>query len=69
LPTADTGWSFGEAQLGHEDVGGDAEALLSSELFEDGVESGFCLVGDQEGLTAVTTEGDEVEVFGLLEAF
>jgi hypothetical protein len=53
--------------LGHEDVGGDAEALLSSDLFKDRVECVFCVVGGEEGLTAVTTEGDEVEVFRLLE--
>jgi hypothetical protein len=41
------------------EVGTRRRSLLSSELFEDGVESVFCLVGDQEGLTAVTTEGDE----------
>jgi hypothetical protein len=55
--------------LGHEDVGGDAKALLPSDLFEDGVKSVFCAFGVEEGLAAVTTEGDEVEVFGLLEAF
>ncbi len=55
--------------LGHEDVGGDAKALLPSDLFEDGVESVFRVFRREEGLTAVTTEGDEVEVFGLLETF
>jgi len=55
--------------LGHEDVGGDTEALLSSDLFEDGAESVFRVFRGEEGLTAVTTEGDEVEVFGLLETF
>jgi hypothetical protein len=53
--------------LGHEDVGGDAKALLPSDLFKYGVESVFRVFRGEEGLTAVTTEGDEVEVFGLLE--
>ena len=53
--------------LGQEDVGCDAEALLPSDLFEDGLESVFRVFRGEEGLTAVTTEGDEVEVFGLLE--
>ena len=48
--------------FGHEDVGGDTEALFSPDLFEDGVESVFCVVRGKEGLAAVTTKGDEVVV-------
>jgi hypothetical protein len=53
-------WLFGSERVGH-------PPLLSSDLFEDGVERVFRVVSGEEGLTAVTTEGDEMEVFGLLE--
>ncbi len=65
-------WGFvGEEMdvLGHEDVGGDAEALLLASLFEDLLEGVFCGGSLEEGLSVVTTEGDEVELVGLLEAF
>jgi hypothetical protein len=55
--------------LGHKDAGGYSEALLFSGLFEDLLDYIFCFVGVEQGLTLVTTEGDEVELFGLLEAF
>ncbi len=55
--------------LGHEDVGGNAETLLFAGLFEDLLEGVFCFFGVEEGLALVTTEGDEVELVGLLEAF
>jgi hypothetical protein len=42
---------------------------LFAGLFEDLLDCVFCFVGVEEGLTLVTTEGDEVELFGLLEAF
>jgi hypothetical protein len=54
--------------LGHEDVGGDAETLLFAGLFQDLLDCVFCCVGLEEGLTFVTAEGDEVELFGLLVA-
>src|SRR5258705_12068810 len=54
--------------LGHEDVGGQAEALLFAGLFEDLLEGVFCFFGAEEGLALVTTEGDEVELLRLLEA-
>ena len=53
----------------HEDVGDDGEALLSAGLFKDLLDCVFCCCGVEEGLTLVATEGDEVEVFGLLVAF
>jgi hypothetical protein len=43
--------------------------LLLAGLFEDLLDYVFCFVGVEQGLTLVTTEGDEVELFGLLEAF
>ena len=55
--------------LGHKDVGGYSEALLFAGLFEDLLDYVFCFVGVEQGLTLVTTEGDEVELIGLLEAF
>ncbi len=55
--------------LGHEDVGGYAEALLFTDLFEDLLDCVFCCWGVEEGLALVATEGDEVELLGLLEAF
>jgi hypothetical protein len=55
--------------LGHENVGGYAEALLFAGLFEDLLDGVFCFFGAEEGLALVTTEGDEVELVGLLEAF
>jgi hypothetical protein len=42
---------------------------LFAGLFEDLLDYVFCFVGVEQGLTLVTTEGDEVELFGLLEAF
>jgi len=65
------GWFVGQEMdvLGHEDVGGYTEALLPSDLFEDGVERVFCVFRSEKGLTAVTAEGNEVEVLGLLETF
>lgn len=35
--------------LGHEDVGGDAKALLPSDLFEDGAESVFRVFRARKG--------------------
>ena len=55
--------------LGHEDVGGDVETLLFAGFFEDLLESVFRSGGLEEGLSVVTTEGDEVKLVGLLEAF
>lgn len=55
--------------LGHRDVGGDAELLLATGLFEDLLGDVFCGVGFEEGLAAVTAEGDEVEVLCLLVAY
>ena len=55
--------------LRHEDVAGYIEALLFSGLFEDLEDGFFGFRGLEEGLTLVTTEGDEVGVAGLLEAF
>lgn len=55
--------------LGHENVGGYAEVLLFAGLFEDLLDCIFCFSGVEEGLTLVATEGDEVELPGLLEAF
>ena len=55
--------------LGHEDVRGYAEALLFAGLFEDLLDGVFCFFGVEEGLALVTTEGDEVELVGLLETF
>src|ERR1700716_3701748 len=55
--------------LGHEDVGGQAEVLLFAGLFEDLLDGVFCFFCVKEGLALVTTEGDEVELVGLLEAF
>jgi hypothetical protein len=49
--------------------GGYAEALLFAGLFEDLLNRVFCLWGVEEGLTLIATEGDEVELLGLLEAF
>ena len=46
--------------LGHEDVGGYAEALLFAGLFEDLLDCVFCRWGVEEGLALVATEGDEV---------
>jgi hypothetical protein len=54
--------------LGHQDVGRDAELLLLTGLFEDLLGDVFGGVGFEEGLPAVTTEGDEVEVLSLLVA-
>src|SRR5258705_1473033 len=54
--------------LGHEDVGGQAEALLFAGLFEDLLEGVFCFFRAEEGVALVTTEGDEVELLRLLEA-
>jgi hypothetical protein len=45
-----------------------AMALFAG-LFEDLLDYVFCFVGVEQGLTLVTTEGDEVELLGLLEAF
>jgi hypothetical protein len=55
--------------LGHKDVGGYSEALLLAGLFKDSLDYVFCFNGAEERLTLVTTEGDEVELLGLLEAF
>src|ERR1700716_21779 len=55
--------------LGDEDVAGYAEVLLFAGLFEDLLEGVFCFFCVKEGLALVTTEGDEVELVGLLEAF
>jgi len=55
--------------LGHEDVGGYAESLLFAGLFEDLLDGVFCFFGVEERLTFVTTEGDEVKLVGLVEAF
>jgi hypothetical protein len=55
--------------LGHENVGRDTETTLISSLFEDLLDGVFCFFGAEEGLALVTTEGDEVMLFGLLEAF
>src|SRR5882724_7629884 len=55
--------------LGYEDVGGYAEALLFAGLFEDLLYGVFCGGSLEEGLPFVTTEGDDVELVGLLETF
>lgn len=55
--------------LRHEDVGGYTETLLPAGLFEDLLNGVFCCGGVEEGLTLVATEGDEVEVVGLLVTF
>ncbi len=54
--------------LGHEDVGVDTGVVTGSGLFEE--EFGEVLVGcvGKVGETVVTTEGEEVEGFGLVEA-
>ena len=54
--------------LRHQDVGRDAEFLLLTGLFEDLLDAVFCGVGFEEGVSKVTTEGDEVEVPRLLVA-
>lgn len=54
--------------LRHEDVGRDTELLLLTGLLEDLLGDVFCGVGCEEGLAAVATEGDEVEVLCLLVA-
>jgi hypothetical protein len=54
--------------LGHEDVGRDAELLLLTDLFENLLGDVFCGGSFEEGLSEVTTEGDEVEVPHLLVA-
>jgi hypothetical protein len=54
--------------LGHQDVGGDTEALLLSGLFEEPLDCVLCLRGAEEVLSLVTAEGDEMEELGLLEA-
>jgi hypothetical protein len=53
--------------LWHENVGGYAKALLFAGLLEDLLDGVFCFFGVEEGLALVTTEGDEVELLGLLE--
>jgi hypothetical protein len=65
------GWFVGEQvdMLGHEDIGRDEEALLPARLFQESLDGVFYLGSVQEGLTFVATEGDEVEVAGLLKAF
>ena len=55
--------------LGHEDVGRNPEVLLLTSLFENLLNDVFCCFATEEGLALVTTEGDEVKLFGLLEAF
>jgi hypothetical protein len=55
--------------LGHDDVGRDTEALLFAGLFEDYLNDVFGGVGLKEGLTVVTTEGDEMEIPSLLVTF
>jgi hypothetical protein len=55
--------------LGHDDVGRDAEALLFADLFEDYLSDVFGGVGLQEGLTAVTAKGDEMEIPSFLVTF
>ena len=55
--------------LGHEDVGRDTEALLFAGLFEDSLGGVFGGVGLEEGLAAVTAEGDEMEVSSFLVTF
>jgi hypothetical protein len=52
--------------LGHEHVGIDAGTVTGSGLFEDGFDGGFGVGIVEVGKTVVTTEGDEVERFGLL---
>jgi hypothetical protein len=52
--------------LRHDDLGSDTEAVLFAGLFEDYLNDVLGGVGLKEGLTAVTAEGDEVEISGLL---
>lgn len=54
--------------FGHEDVSRDTEFLFLTDFFEDLLGGVFCGFGFEEGLAAVTTERDEVEVLGLLVA-
>ena len=42
--------------------------LLLTGLFEELLDGVFCFFGVEEGLTFVTTEGDEVKLVGLVEA-
>jgi hypothetical protein len=51
---------------GHEDVSGDQEGVAGCDFFEDLLEDCVGLRGAEQGLAMVTTEGDEVEVFGFL---
>jgi hypothetical protein len=55
--------------LGHEDVGVDDEVMGVPGLFDDSFEDVFGFGFFEVGKTAVTTEGDEVELACLLAAF
>ena len=52
--------------LGHQDVGDDAETLFCAGLLEDLFEGVFRFRSGEEGFSPVATEGDEVELPGLL---
>ena len=52
--------------LGHEDVGRNPEVLLLTSLFENLLNDVFCCFATEEGLALITTEGDEVELLGVV---
>lgn len=54
--------------FGHQDIGGDAEALSLAGLFEEPLDDVFCFGALEERLAFVATEGDEMKLLGLLEA-
>jgi hypothetical protein len=63
---------FGEKKVdvfGHDDVADDVEGILFSPGFEHGFEEGFGFGGVEVGVTVLATEGDEMEVAGLLATF
>jgi len=55
--------------FGHYDVADDVEGILFSPGFEDGFEERFGFGGEEVGVAVLATEGDEMEVAGLLAAF
>jgi len=55
--------------LGHEDVGVDGEVVGVPGLFDDSFEDVFGFVVFEKGEAAIATEGDEVELAGVMAAF
>ena len=65
-------WGLGYEEVDvfwHDDVADDVKVVAFADGFQGFEEDLFCVGGGQVGGSVVTTEGDEVEVSGLLSAF